>query len=166
MHSSILRRIWLNFMAQYLFFSALIQFSHFFLRIFNFFGVVVAGGTWVVKMRIWCIKIGIVLVLHATYAVTRDVSFIRFHQKDRLIQSPLTLRKGIRRTYSNPDPYWSPFSRILRHVRGCKNLFYPLFSRVHFNRTITLHLCGNSAPEKSLSDCKCNCSLQSWTSTN
>jgi hypothetical protein len=68
MHSSILRRIWLNFMAQYLggvfFFSALVQFSQFFFRISNFFGLSTTEKTLVVEMRIWCIIIGIVLVLH------------------------------------------------------------------------------------------------------
>jgi hypothetical protein len=64
MHSSILRRIWLNFMAQYLVFSALTQFSHFFFRISNFFGLSTTEETKVVEMCIWCIKIGIVLVLH------------------------------------------------------------------------------------------------------
>jgi hypothetical protein len=53
MHSSILRRIWLNFMAQYLFF-----------RISNFFGLSTTDETALVEMRIWCIKIDIVLLLH------------------------------------------------------------------------------------------------------
>jgi hypothetical protein len=35
-----------------------------------------------------------------------------------LIQSPLTTHKGIWRTYSNPDPYGSPFSRLLLYTRG------------------------------------------------
>ena len=52
-------------MAQYLFFSALLQFSPcFFSRISNFFGLSTTDETWLVEMRIWCIKIGIVLVLH------------------------------------------------------------------------------------------------------
>jgi hypothetical protein len=62
MNSSILRRIWLNFMAQYLFFSALKQFSQFCFRISNFFGAI--EETYVVEMHIWCVKIGIVLFLH------------------------------------------------------------------------------------------------------
>ena len=53
----------LNFMVQY-FFSQLIQFSQFFFRIFNFFGLSTTEETEVVEMRTWCIKIGIVLVLH------------------------------------------------------------------------------------------------------
>jgi hypothetical protein len=63
MHSSILQKIWLNFMAQYmyLFFSALVQFSLFF-RISKFFGLSTTEETWLVEMRIWCIKIGNVLV--------------------------------------------------------------------------------------------------------
>jgi hypothetical protein len=63
MNSSIIRRIWLSFMAQYLFFSALLQFSHFFPRISNFFGLSTTEETLVV-MCIWGIKIGIVLVVH------------------------------------------------------------------------------------------------------
>jgi hypothetical protein len=33
--------------------------------------------------------------------------------------SPPTTHKGMWRTYSNPDPQGSPFSRLLRHARGC-----------------------------------------------
>jgi hypothetical protein len=53
-------------MAQYLFFSVLIQFSlFFFLRISNFFGLSTTEETLEVETRIWCIKTGIVLlVLH------------------------------------------------------------------------------------------------------
>jgi hypothetical protein len=64
MHRSILRRIWHNFMAQCLVFSALVQFSQFFFRISNSFGPSTTEETLAVEMRIWCIKIGIVLVLH------------------------------------------------------------------------------------------------------
>jgi hypothetical protein len=53
----------LNFMDQYLVFSARIQFLPFF-RISNFFGLSTTDETLVDEMRIWCIKIGIVLVLH------------------------------------------------------------------------------------------------------
>jgi hypothetical protein len=63
MHSSILRRIWLNFMAQYMGgFLAVLQFSQFFFRISDFFGLYTTEETYLVEMRIWCIKIGIVLV--------------------------------------------------------------------------------------------------------
>jgi hypothetical protein len=42
----------------------------------------------------------------ATPAVTRDLDSPGLdHPKDRPIQSPLTTRKGVRRTYSNPDPH-------------------------------------------------------------
>jgi hypothetical protein len=65
MHSSILRQIWLNFIAQYMgFFPALLQFSQFVFRISNFFGPSTTDETSLVEIRIWCIKIGIVLVLH------------------------------------------------------------------------------------------------------
>jgi hypothetical protein len=37
---------------------------HIFFRIFNFFDLSFTEETWVVEMRIWCIKIGNVLVLH------------------------------------------------------------------------------------------------------
>jgi hypothetical protein len=63
MHSSVLRRIWLNFMAQYLgFFGSFIVFTIF--RISYFFGLSTTDETWLVEMHIWCIKIGIVLVLY------------------------------------------------------------------------------------------------------
>jgi hypothetical protein len=46
-------------------FSALVQFSQFFSRISNVFGLSTTEETYkVVEMRIWCIKIGVVLVLH------------------------------------------------------------------------------------------------------
>jgi hypothetical protein len=62
-HSSILWRIWLNFMALFLvFIQRLFQFSHFF-PISNFFGLSITEETWVVEMRIWCMKIVNILVL-------------------------------------------------------------------------------------------------------
>ena len=65
MHSSFLRRIWLNFMAQYdLFFFGSLHFSQFFFSTSNFFGSSTTDETSLVEMRIWCIKIGIVLTLH------------------------------------------------------------------------------------------------------
>jgi hypothetical protein len=67
-HSSILRWIWLNFKALCLvFIRRLFQFSHFF-RISNFFDMSINEEIWVVEMRIWCIKIVTVLVLHAIVA--------------------------------------------------------------------------------------------------
>jgi L-asparagine transporter-like permease len=51
-------------MAQYLVFWLLYSFHNFFFQISNFFGLSTPEETWVVKMRIWCIKIGIVLVLY------------------------------------------------------------------------------------------------------
>jgi hypothetical protein len=64
-HSSILRRIWLNFMALCLvFIPQLFQFSHFFFRISNFFDLGITEETWVVEMRIWSIRIVNVLVLY------------------------------------------------------------------------------------------------------
>jgi hypothetical protein len=62
MHSSILRQIWFNFMAQFLFFRLFYSFHNF--SDFNFFGLSTTDETSLVEMRIWCIKIGIVLVLH------------------------------------------------------------------------------------------------------
>jgi hypothetical protein len=64
MHSSFLQRIWLNFMTQ-IFFSSFTVVTFCF-RISNFFGPSTTEETYVVAMLIWCIKIGIVLVLHLT----------------------------------------------------------------------------------------------------
>jgi hypothetical protein len=67
MHSSILRRIWFNFMTQCLFFRLFYSFFPAplqFFRISNFFGLSTTEETWFVEMRIWCIRIDIVLVLH------------------------------------------------------------------------------------------------------
>jgi hypothetical protein len=56
----------------------------------------------------------------ATPAVTRGLGFFfRSYPKDCPIQSPLTTHKGMLRTYSSPDPHWSPFIRLIRHTRGC-----------------------------------------------
>jgi hypothetical protein len=63
-HSSILKQIWINFKALCLvFIRQLFQFSHP-PRISNFFDLSITEETWVVEMRIWCIKIVNVLVLH------------------------------------------------------------------------------------------------------
>jgi hypothetical protein len=51
-------------MGQYLVFSALLHFSQFVFRLSNFSGVSTTEETSLVEMRIWCIKIGIELVLH------------------------------------------------------------------------------------------------------
>ena len=64
MHSSFLRRIWLNFMAQYGFSFGSLHFSQLFFSTSNFFGPSTTDETSLVEMRIWCIKIGIVLTLH------------------------------------------------------------------------------------------------------
>jgi hypothetical protein len=42
---------------------ALLHFSQF-IRLSKFFGLSISEETLLVEMRIWCIKIGIVLVLH------------------------------------------------------------------------------------------------------
>jgi hypothetical protein len=58
MHSSILRQIWLNFMALCLvLIRRLFLFSlyYFFFRISNFFDLSITEETWVVEMRIWFI---------------------------------------------------------------------------------------------------------------
>jgi hypothetical protein len=57
-----LRRIWLNFLAQYLFSGSFTVFTIIF-RISNFFGLSITEETLLVEMRIWCINIGIVLFL-------------------------------------------------------------------------------------------------------
>jgi hypothetical protein len=64
MHSSFLRRIWLNFMAQSGFSFGSLHFSQFFFSTSNFFGPSTTEETSLVEMCIWCIKIGIVLTLH------------------------------------------------------------------------------------------------------
>jgi hypothetical protein len=66
-HSSIIRRIWFNFMELCLvFIRQLVQFSQFFFFwISNFFDLSITGETWVVEMSIWCIKIVNVSVLHS-----------------------------------------------------------------------------------------------------
>jgi hypothetical protein len=46
------------------FLLALSQFSHFFFRISNLFSLSITAETYLVEMRIWCIKIGIAFVLH------------------------------------------------------------------------------------------------------
>jgi hypothetical protein len=65
MHSSIIPRIWLNFMA----FESMVFIGSFRFyipppRISKYFGLSITEETWLVEMCIRCIKIGIVLVLH------------------------------------------------------------------------------------------------------
>jgi hypothetical protein len=80
-YSSILRRLCLNFMALCLvFIRRLFQFSQFFFRIFNFFDLSITGKTWVVEMRIWCIKIGNILVLHFSPWVEVSVGGLLVHE--------------------------------------------------------------------------------------
>jgi hypothetical protein len=71
MHSSILPHIWLNFMTLCLgspFFRRGRLFSF---RISNFSGLSIIEETWLVEMRIWCIKIGSVLHVVLRYYFTR-----------------------------------------------------------------------------------------------
>jgi hypothetical protein len=46
------------------FFAAFLQLHNFFPRISNLFSLSITEETLLVEMRIWCIKTGIVLVLH------------------------------------------------------------------------------------------------------
>jgi hypothetical protein len=83
MHSPILWQIWLKFMTFCLgFFSALLKFSQCF-QISNFFSLSITEETLLVKMHIWCIKIGIVLVLHANIIIvmyyTYEKETVYFH---------------------------------------------------------------------------------------
>jgi hypothetical protein len=57
-------------MAQYVVFSALVQFFTFFSSDFHLFRPEYPEETEVVEMLIWCIKIGIVLVLHIKGTLT------------------------------------------------------------------------------------------------
>jgi hypothetical protein len=63
-HSSILQRIWLNFMALGFFFRLFDNFQVFCFGFPTFFGLSITEETLLVEMRIWCIKSGIRLVLH------------------------------------------------------------------------------------------------------
>jgi hypothetical protein len=66
MHSSILPWIWLSLMAPCLVFIGSFIVFTFFFQISNFFDLSITEETWLIEMRIWCIKIGIVLVFHYT----------------------------------------------------------------------------------------------------
>jgi hypothetical protein len=52
--------------------------------------------------------------------------FFRSHPKDHPIQSPLTKRKGMRRTYSNPDPHGGIYFNctLLSHVHGLRIVLF------------------------------------------
>jgi hypothetical protein len=45
--------------------------------------------------------------------------FFRSHLKDCPIQPPFMTHKGMWSIYSNSDPHFSTFSRLVRHTRGC-----------------------------------------------
>jgi hypothetical protein len=71
-------------------FLALLQFSQFFSpRISNFFGLSTTDETWWVEMRIWCIKIGIVLVFTSDSSTSRD-----YNSQNRICQVVNTLSFG------------------------------------------------------------------------
>jgi hypothetical protein len=62
MHSSILRRIWLNYMAFCLVFMGSFTIFTFVFRISKFLGLSITEETLkLVEMRIWCIEIGLVI---------------------------------------------------------------------------------------------------------
>jgi hypothetical protein len=60
---------------------------------------------------------GIFIVPHLLW---HGAQFFRSYPKDRPIQSPLMTHKEMWRTYSHLDSHGSPFSRLLRHARGCR----------------------------------------------
>jgi hypothetical protein len=51
----------------------------------------------------------------------------RGDMEDLFYQSPFTTHKGMRKTYSNPDPHGPPTTRLLRHTRGCGG---PILTRI------------------------------------
>jgi hypothetical protein len=53
--------------------------------------------------------------------------FSPFNPKDRPIHSPHTTRKGVWRTYSNPDPHGSTSSILVLQTRGCGG---PILTRI------------------------------------
>jgi hypothetical protein len=53
-----------------------------------------------------------------SHLLWHGVSFFLLHPKDRPIQSPLVTCNGMPRTFSNPNPNRTPFSRLLWHARG------------------------------------------------
>jgi hypothetical protein len=63
-HSYIFRRIWFNFLALNLVFIRRHFSIHYIFRSFYFFDLNITKQTWVVEMRIWCIKIVNVLIWH------------------------------------------------------------------------------------------------------
>jgi hypothetical protein len=76
-HSSILRKMWLNFMAICLVFIwRFFQFSHFCFWISNFFDLSITEENWVVEMRTWCIEIGNILILHANEMIQVEISAV------------------------------------------------------------------------------------------
>jgi hypothetical protein len=60
-------------------------------------------------------------IYRATPTVTRGARFFRSHPKDHPIQSPLTTRKGMLRTYSYPDPHRSAMV-MSQYDRWCHNM--------------------------------------------
>jgi hypothetical protein len=121
MHSSILRQIWLNSPScialsfdrfgstswhSIWFFGSCTVFTFFFLfRISNFFGLSTTEET---SVRIWCIKIGIVLVLHLLYLSGYKYRFVtwsnsmfmeNFDHVPSCIYIPIDTLKWYRVTY-------------------------------------------------------------------
>jgi hypothetical protein len=99
-------------------------------RIFHLYGDVTITGEGLQNLGL-CSALrafeqgGIFIVPHCCDTGPR---FFRSHPKDRPILSPLTTHKGMWKIYSYPDPHGSPFSRLLRHTRGCGG---PILTRIH-----------------------------------
>jgi hypothetical protein len=82
----------------------LLQFSHFFSD-FNFFGLSTTDETWLVEMRIWCIKTGIVLILH--YKRYQQKSDFQFSWIQRIDQEHLHIVFVIGQAFSQLDVWVS-----------------------------------------------------------
>jgi hypothetical protein len=82
MQSSILQWIWLNFMVLFLvFIGSFTVFTFFWIS--TFFDLSITDETWLVEMHIWCIKIGIVLVLHVSITLDPSCRFENIYEYDR-----------------------------------------------------------------------------------
>jgi hypothetical protein len=110
-----LRRIWLNLMAQYLiFFGSFTVFTIF--RIYNFFGLSSTDETWLVEMHIWCIEIGIVLVLY---------SFLFFLDNAWWVSSRRVYNGG--RGYHNTWEFCWIISAPQEPINSCSTCIYMQF---------------------------------------
>jgi hypothetical protein len=92
-------------------------------RMFYLYGDVTIAGGRLQNLGLWsalrAFELGGIFIVQHLLWHGISPQYFRFHKKDHPIQSLLTTDMKMWTIYSNPDSHGSPFSRLLRHARGC-----------------------------------------------